>query len=69
MTVKDFLSKILDPYQEISINECIGLKYTGRRWVIAPHENDYTHIPEKILSKEIKDIILYYDRVIIGVEM
>lgn len=68
MIVKDFISKILDSYQEITINEYDGLEHTGRRWIIEPRSKDYRHIPDKIWNKEISAIILYYSRISIEVE-
>lgn len=44
MTVKEFLSKITDSYQEIAINEYDGREHIGR-WLVVPHSVDYASIP------------------------
>lgn len=50
MTVKEFLSKITDSYQEIAINEYDGREHIGR-WLVAPHSVDYASIPEGIQNR------------------
>ena len=69
MTVKDFISKILDSYQEITINEYDDWERIGRRWIIESHSKDYRHIPDEIWNKEIRAIIPYYDENFIDVEV
>lgn len=48
MLVKDLISKIVDSYQEIVINEYKENEHTGRRWIIEPHSIDFTNIPKDI---------------------
>lgn len=67
MTVKEFLSKITDSYQEIAINEYDGREHTGR-WLVALHSVDYASIPEEIQNREISAIIPYYGRISVEVE-
>ena len=67
MTVKEFLSKITDSYQEIAINEYDGREHIGR-WLVAPHSVDYASIPEGIQNSEIIAIIPYYGRISIEVK-
>ncbi len=67
MTVKEFLSKITDSYQEIAINEYDGREHTGR-WLIAPHSVNHASIPEGIQNREISAIIPYYGRISVEVE-
>ncbi len=67
MTVKEFLSKITDSYQEIAINEYDGREHTGR-WLATPHSVNYASIPEKIRNREISAIIPYYGRISVEVE-
>lgn len=67
MTVKEFLSKITDSYQEIAINEYDGREHIGR-WLVAPHSVDYASIPEGIQNREISAIIPYYGRISIEVK-
>lgn len=69
VTVKDFISKILDSYQEITINEYDDFERIGRRWIIEPHSKDYRHIPDEIWNQEIRAIIPYYDEIFIDVEV
>ncbi len=68
MLVKDLISKIVDSYQEIVINEYKGDEHTGRRWIIEPHARNYTNIPEEIWNTEISMIVPYYSRISIEVE-
>lgn len=68
MLVKDLISKIVDSYQKIVINEYEGFKHTGRRWIIEPHSIDFTNIPKDIWNTEIREIVPYYDRISIEIE-
>ena len=68
MLVKDLISKIVDSYQKIVINEYEGFKHSGRRWIIDLHSIDFTNIPKDIWNTEIRGIVLYYDRISIEIE-
>lgn len=68
MKVCDLISKMVDNYIEIAINEYKGSEHTGRRFIIEKHSNDYTNIPEDVWNAEVRMIVPYYDRISIEVE-
>ena len=68
MRVCDLISKMVDSYVDIAINEYKGLDHTGRKYVIEKHSNDYTHIPEDVWNTEVNMIVPYYDRISIEIE-
>lgn len=68
MLVKDFISKIIDSYQKITISEYSKLQLTGRKWTIDPHATDYTNIPEDIWNTEIDMIGIYYSGISICIQ-
>ena len=67
MKVCDLISKILDSYVDIVINEYKGTKRTGRAYLIKKHSTDCTHIPEDIWNLEINMIVPYCDRISIDI--
>ena len=62
MKVKDLMSKMLDNYMRISISVYKRNEFTGEGYIVDPHATDYNNI-------EIKDMVLYYDRLVIAVEV
>lgn len=69
MKVKDLMSRILDNYTRISISVYKENKFTGEGYIVDPHATDYNNIPGNIWNSEIKDMVLYYDRLVIAVEV
>ena len=68
MKVCELISKMVDRYVDIAINEYKGMEHTGRRHIIEKHSNDYTNIPEDMWNAEVSMIIPYYDRISIVIE-
>ena len=68
MKVCELISKIVDSYVDIAINEYKGLEHTGRRYIIEKHSSDFTHIPEDVWNAEVNMIVPYYDRISIEIE-
>lgn len=68
MKVCDLMSKIVDSYVDIAINEYKGLDHTGRRYIVEKHSHDFTKIPEDIWNAEVSMIVPYYDRISIEVD-
>lgn len=68
MRVCDLISKIVDSYVDIAINEYKGYDHTGRRYIIPKHSTDYTHIPEDVWNAEVNMIVPYLDRISIEIE-
>ena len=68
MKVCELISKIVDSYVDIAINEYKGLEHTGRRYIIEKHSSDFTHIPEDVWNAEVNMIVPYSDRLSIEVE-
>ena len=69
MKVKDLISKMIDNYMRISISVYKRNEFTGERYIVDPHATDYNNIPGNIWNSEIKDMVLYYDRLAIAVEV
>lgn len=68
MKVCELISKIVDSYVDIAINEYKRLEHTGRRYIIEKHSSDFTHIPEDVWNAEVNMIVPYYDRISIEIE-
>lgn len=68
MKVCELISKIVDSYVDIAINEYKGFEHTGRRYIIEKHSGDFTHIPEDVWNAEVNMIVPYYDRISIEIE-
>jgi hypothetical protein len=68
MKVCDLISKIVDNYVEIVIEEFKGKDRTGRRWNITPHSTDYRNIPEDVWNAEVSMIVPYYTSISIVIE-
>lgn len=69
MKVGELMSKIVDSYVSIAINEYKSKEHTGRRYVIAPHSVDCRHIPEDIWNAEVSMIVPYYSHISVEVEV
>lgn len=68
MKVKDLMSKMLDSYIRISISVYKRNEFTGERYIVEPHATDYRNIPGNIWNKEIRAMVLYYDKLSIEVD-
>jgi hypothetical protein len=68
MKVCELISKMVDSYVDIAINEYKGFDHTGRRYIIEKHSNDYTGIPEDVWNAEVNMIVPYFDRISIEIE-
>ena len=69
MTVRNLMAKILEFYREIVIE--VYDEETLRiidRYYIPAHSIDYSNIPKNIWEKEVDMIVLYLDRLSIGVK-
>lgn len=69
MKVCELISKIVDSYIDIVINEYKGIEHTGRRYIIKKHSKDYRNIPKDIWNTEVSMIIPYYDRISVEIEV
>lgn len=68
MKVCELITKIVDSYVDIAINEYKENEHTGRRYIIEKRSKDYRNIPKDIWNAEVSMIIPYYDRISIEVE-
>ncbi len=69
MKVKDFISKIVDNYHKIVIEEFDSSTHLIKaRYIINPHEIDFTFIPEDIWEMEVGMVVLYCDSLVISVK-
>lgn len=68
MKVKDLISKMIDNYMRISISVYKRNEFTGERYIVGPHATDDRNIPGNIWNKEIRAMVLYYDRLSIEVD-
>ena len=68
MKLCDLISKIVDSYVDIAINEYKGTEHTGRRYIIEKHAKNYRNIPEDVWNAEVSMIVPYYDRISVEIE-
>lgn len=64
MKVCDLISKIVDSYVDIAINE-----YKGRRYIIEKHAKNYRNIPKDVWNAEVSMIVPYYDRINVEIKV
>lgn len=69
MKVCDLISKIVDSYVDIAINEYKGTEHTGRRYIIEKHAKNYRNIPKDVWNAEVSMIVPYYDRISVEIEV